>query len=95
MRDLKLEYIKCASDPVYFIENYLQTFDQTRNGYVPFTLFERQKDVIRGYRTHNNNLVLKYRQSGISTLTAAYAVWLMIFADRNSPEKILIIANKD
>ena len=94
MRDLKLEYIKCASDPVYFIENYLQTFDQTRNGYVPFTLFERQKDVIRGYRTHNNNLVLKYRQSGISTLTAAYAVWLMIFADRNSPEKILIIANK-
>ena len=40
---------------------------------------------------HRFNIILKSRQLGISTLTAAYAVWLAIFyKDKN----ILVIATK-
>src|SRR5258708_9949531 len=40
------EYLKCAIDPIYFIETYLTVFDQTRGDggqIVPFKLFEFQR----------------------------------------------------
>ena len=39
------EYIKCLSDKsrIYFIENYLSTFNADERKEVPFKLFPRQK----------------------------------------------------
>jgi hypothetical protein len=37
---------------------------------------------------------LKYRQAGVSTVTAGWASRKLVFAKKNNPEKILIIANK-
>jgi len=91
---LLLEYTKCSSDPAYVIESYFETFDKTREGYVPFELFDGQKKLVANYKEHRFNLVLKYRQAGISTVTAAYSAVLTAFASPDRPEKVLILANK-
>jgi len=88
------EYAKCIQDPIYAIENYLETFDKTQEGFVPFTLFPRQKQIVKAYETNRYNLVTKPRQAGISTTTQAYMAVKAGFADHDNPEVILVIANK-
>jgi hypothetical protein len=94
MNDITSEYLKCSIDYVYFIENYLTTYDQTQKGNVPFKLFDIQKKILHNFKNERYNLALKYRQAGLSTITAAYICWLLLFADEESPEKVLIVANK-
>ena len=93
-RELLIEYTKCASDPSYTIESYFETFDKTQEGFVPFKLFDKQKLLISNYEANRFNLVLKYRQAGISTVTAAYAAVKTAFALSGNPERVLILANK-
>jgi hypothetical protein len=93
-RQLLLEYTKCAKDPSYTIESYFETFDKTQEGFVPFKLFDKQKLLISNYESNRFNLVLKYRQAGISTVTAAYAAVKTAFAVSDNPERVLILANK-
>jgi len=61
---------------------------------VPFELFDGQRTLVANYKKHRFNLVLKYRQAGISTVTAAYSAVLTAFASPERPEKVLILANK-
>lgn len=93
-QEIFLEYAKCLNNPVYAIETYLETFDKTQEGFVPFKLFPRQKEIINAYENHRFNLITKPRQAGVSTTTAAYLAIKVAFADVDNPEKILIIANK-
>ena len=88
------EYAKCLNSPIYAIESYLVTFDKTQEGFVPFNLFPRQKEIIHAYEKNRFNLVTKPRQAGVSTTTAAYMSIKVGFADTENPEAILIIANK-
>ena len=88
------EYAKCLASPVYAIETYLETFDKTQEGFVPFKLFPRQKEIIYAYDKHRFNLITKPRQAGVSTTTAAYMGIKVGFADVDNPEAVLIIANK-
>jgi phage terminase large subunit-like protein len=48
-------------------------------GTVPFELYPFQENTLRDFVENNLNIVLKSRQMGISTLTAAYSLWLMTF----------------
>lgn len=88
------EYSKCLMNPIYAIETYLETFDKTQEGFVPFKLFPRQKQIINAYEANRFNLVTKPRQAGVSTTTAAYMAIKVGWADEDNPEAILIIANK-
>lgn len=88
------EYGKCLMDYGYAIETYLKTFDKTQEGFVPFKLFPKQKEIIQGYRDNRFNMVTKPRQAGVSTTTAAYAAIKVCFADPNNPEAVLVLANK-
>jgi hypothetical protein len=92
--EMLLEMGKCLSDPVYGIEAYLETEDRTQNGFVPFKLFPRQKELVQAYKDHDHNIVMKPRQAGISTTTAAYLAILTALASNKSTQKILIAANK-
>jgi hypothetical protein len=94
MNDITTEYLKCSMDYVYFIENYLTTYDQTKKGNVPFKLFPIQQEILHNFKNSRYNIALKYRQAGLSTITAAYVCWLLLFAEEESPEKVLIVANK-
>lgn len=88
------EYAKCLDNTSYAIENYLETFDKTQEGFVPFKLFTKQKEIIRAYEKHRFNLVTKPRQAGISTTTQAYCAVRCAFADYKNPETIIVVANK-
>lgn len=85
------EFLRCALDPIYFIETYLTIFDQTKNLIVPFKLFEFQKELIDAYRNHRLNVANKYRQAGVSTTTCAYITWYVMFTEN---AKVAVVANK-
>ena len=78
----------------YALRTYLQTYDNTVQKYVPLDLFPDQTSLIEDYDNYNENIALKYRQAGVSTVTAAWASKKLVFAKKQKPEKILIIANK-
>ena len=89
-----LEYAKCVNDTPYALKTYLQTYDNTQSKYVPLELFNDQVTLVKDYDTCEENIALKYRQAGVSTVTSAWASKRLVFARKEKPEKILIIANK-
>ena len=89
-----IEYVKCVKDTPYALRTYLQTYDNTVSKYVPLELFPDQVALLDDYENYNENIALKYRQAGVSTVTAAWASKKLAFAKKQKPEKILIIANK-
>ena len=91
---LLLEYTRCVKNTPYALKTYLQTYDNTQSRYVPLELFPDQVSLIEDYENYNENIALKYRQAGVSTVTAAWASKKLVFASKQKPEKILIIANK-
>jgi len=91
---LIIEVTKCVRSTPYALRTYLQTYDNTVQKYVPLDLFPDQVSLIEDYDKYNENIALKYRQAGVSTVTAAWASKKLVFAKKNKPEKILIIANK-
>tara|TARA_R110000851_G_scaffold46503_1_gene113014 strand:+ start:1003 stop:2577 length:1575 start_codon:yes stop_codon:yes gene_type:complete len=77
------EYIKCAKDPAYFMKKYCHIQHPTR-GRILFALYPFQEKVLHLFRDNQFLITLKSRQLGISTLAAAYSLWLMLFhKDKN------------
>lgn len=91
---IMIEYVRCMRDTPYALKTYLQTYDNTVSKYVPLELFPDQISLLQDYEEHNENIALKYRQAGVSTVTAAWVSKKLAFAKKIKPEKILIIANK-
>ena len=87
---IKDEYVKCAQDPVYFMKKYCQIQHPTR-GRIPFNLYKFQERSLEQFQHHEYNIILKSRQLGISTISAGYSLWMMLFQqDKN----VLVIATK-
>jgi hypothetical protein len=91
---LIIEVTKCMRNTPYALRTYLQTYDNTVSKYVPLDLFPDQIKLIEDFDKYNENIALKYRQAGVTTVTAAWASKKLAFAKKTKPEKILIIANK-
>ena len=89
-----LEYARCVKDTPYALKTYLQTYDNTQSKYVPLELFPDQESLIKDYDNYEENIALKYRQAGVSTVTSAWVSKRLVTSSKNKPEKILIIANK-
>ena len=89
-----LEYARCVKDTPYALKTYLQTYDNTQSKYVPLELFPDQVHLINDFDTYEENIALKYRQAGVSTVTSAWVSKRLVTAPKTKPEKILIIANK-
>lgn len=88
------EIIKCATNPIYFIETYLTIFDQTQGIaglIVPFKLFDFQIELIKTFTDNRFVIANKYRQAGISTTTCAYIAWYVMF---NNNRQVAIVADK-
>jgi hypothetical protein len=84
------EYQKCASDPIYFMKKYCMIQHPVR-GKIPFHLFPFQEETLVDFKDHRYNIILKSRQTGISTLTAGFSLWKMLF---NQDYNVLVIATK-
>ncbi len=89
-----VEYAKIVKDTSYALKTYLQTYDNTQSRYVPLELFPDQDRLISDYDNFEENIAIKYRQAGVSTVTAAWSSKKLVTAKKSKPEKILIIANK-
>ena len=87
---IKQEYVKCASDPVYFLKKYC-VIQHPIKGKIPFNLYNFQESTVSDLVQHRFNIILKARQLGISTLTAGYSLWMMTF---HQDKNILVIATK-
>ena len=74
----QLEYERCARDPEYFIQKYVY-IQMTNGGRGKFILYLFQKKLLHLLHTRERLIILKSRQLGITTLCAAYALWLMVF----------------
>lgn len=80
---MKLDYAKCAKDPVYFMRKYVKIQHPVR-GTIPFLTYPFQDKTLSQLSENRFNIILKSRQMGITTLVAAYALWLMTFySDKN------------
>ena len=88
------EYAKIIKDAPYALKTYLTTYDNTQKKYVPLELFPDQIQLIKDYEIYNENITRKYRQAGVSTVTAAWISKKLQTAKDNEPERVLIIANK-
>ena len=93
-KDLKTlireEWVKCAKDPVYFFKKYCY-IQHPHRGKILFNLYPFQEDLMQNVNDNRFNVILKSRQLGISTLSAGYSLWLMLF---HEDKNILVIATK-
>ena len=89
---IKVNYLKCVQDPSYFINQYC-TIQHPQRGKIKFKLYDFQYDVLKEYQENDYNIILKSRQLGISTLSAAYALWMMLF--HNDKNVLCIATTKD
>ena len=88
------EYARIMKDTPYALRTYLQTFDNTQKKYVPLELFPDQIQLLEDYENYNENITRKYRQAGVTTVTAAWVSKILQLAKPENPERVLIIANK-
>jgi hypothetical protein len=88
------EYARIIKDTPYALRTYLQTYDNTQKKYVPMDLFPDQLQLIQDYEDYNENITKKYRQAGVTTVTAAWLSKKLQLAKPENPERVLIIANK-
>ncbi len=88
------EYARIIKDTPYALRTYLQTYDNTQKKYVPLELFPDQIQLLKDYETYNENITRKYRQAGVTTVTAAWLSKKLQLAKPENPERVLIIANK-
>jgi len=84
------EIVKSGKDPVYFINNYAKISHPVK-GLIPFKTYDFQDDLLKDFNDYRFNVILKARQLGISTICAAYVVWMMMFhRDKN----VMVMATK-
>ena len=64
--------------PAWFARRYVQIYDATQCRWRPFTLWPAQASVLARMKAERKLVVLKARQLGISWLSLAYALWLLV-----------------
>jgi hypothetical protein len=84
------EFIKCASDPVYFIKTYVKIVNVDK-GLVPFDMWNFQEDMVRDFHANRFSICKMPRQVGKTTTTVGYMLWCVLFQEEYN---IAILANK-
>ena len=87
--DIK-EYHKCAQDPLYFIENYVQIVSLDE-GLVPFEMYDFQRGMVSTMHDNRFSIFKLPRQSGKSTTIISYLLHYALF---NPNVNIAVLANK-
>jgi hypothetical protein len=91
---VELEWRRCATGPdgfLHFCRNYvwIRSKRDTR-GREPFDLFDYQEGVANDFFERRFLIVLKARQLGLTTLSMAYALWLVLF--RSGGATVLVVS---
>tara|TARA_Y100000310_G_scaffold271883_1_gene286590 strand:- start:3362 stop:4945 length:1584 start_codon:yes stop_codon:yes gene_type:complete len=84
------EILKCGKDPSYFLKTYAR-ISHPMHGLILFDTYDFQDELLNSFNDYRFNVILKARQLGISTITAGYVVWMMLF---HRDKAILVMATK-
>ena len=84
------EYIRCARDPIYFIERYVKIVTIDR-GFVSISLYDFQKEAITTFHDERQVIIKAGRQVGKTTMVVGYLLWYILF---NQDKTVAILANK-
>jgi hypothetical protein len=85
-----IEYQKCADNPLYFMEKYIQIVSLDE-GLVPFKMYDFQRKIVQTIHDNRFTICKLPRQSGKSTTTISYLLHYALF---NPNSNIAILANK-
>ena len=89
-REQLQELARVARDPFAF-SKYIRVVHQVR-GTVPFDLYPYQESCLYQFLKHRFNIILKFRQGGLTELISMFCLWLAMYHDH---KKINIISIKD
>lgn len=81
------EILKCK-DPLYFIKTYCKVSHPTK-GLIDFRTYPYQDECVDAFTKYRFVIVNKSRQLGLSTVSAAYSLWLALF---HKEKNVLVIA---
>ena len=84
------EWLKCAADPIYFIEEYCKIVSLD-HGLIPFKLYDCQLEKVKIIHENRKVILMEGRQQGKTTTSAAYILWYTIFQESKT---VAILANK-
>lgn len=84
------EYVKCAEEPTYFIENYVKIITLDK-GFIKIELYPFQKKAVTEINENRRVIVKAGRQVGKTTMVVGYILWYILF---NEDKTVAILANK-
>lgn len=87
----QLRELAAISKDVFLFSTLIYVINPVK-GKVPFLLYPYQKSVLYQFLKHRFNIILKFRQAGITELISMYCLWLAMY---HSNVKINIISIKD
>jgi hypothetical protein len=84
------EYVKCASDPIYFAARYMKAVSLDE-GLIPYHPYPYQKKMIQTCSKNRFVICKLPRQSGKTLTMCAYLLWNVMF---NQDINVAVLANK-
>jgi hypothetical protein len=87
----RLEIAKCAMSFPYFCTKYIKIL-HPKKGLIPFILYKYQREVIENYEQHRFNIIRKFRQGGLTTVTEIWGLWRCLF---KLDQQILFMSKTD
>ena len=65
----------CSLDPLYFINEFCQIYDNTQRVWIPFKLWDAQIEVLYCFETEQFVIILKARQNGLTWEALAWGLY--------------------
>jgi len=84
------EFLKCAKDPTYFSEKYINIV-HVDHGLIPIELYDYQKEIIEKITKNRRVTVVTSRQAGKTTTAVAVILHYVLF---NNHKTVGLLANK-
>ena len=84
------EFLKCAKDPIYFSEKYIQIV-HVDHGLIPIKMYDYQKEICTAITENRRVTVNTSRQAGKTTTAVAVILHYIIFNDFKT---VALLANK-
>ena len=84
------EFVKCAKDPIYFSEKYIQIV-HVDHGLIPIKMYDYQKEICTAITENRRVTVNTSRQAGKTTTAVAVILHYIIFNDFKT---VALLANK-
>jgi hypothetical protein len=85
------EIIKCCNSFPYFCHKYIRILHPMK-GLIPFVLFNYQRKVIKDYENNRFNIISKFRQGGLTTVTLLWGLWKCMF---QMDQQVMLISKTD